>query len=82
MNLSPEDCLAFEDSHNGLLSAAQANLKTVITVNEYTLSHDFSGAALVLNHLGEPDQPFTVLSGDIGNAEYLDVSLAHYLHSN
>jgi HAD superfamily hydrolase (TIGR01509 family) len=81
MGLDAQDCLVFEDSHHGFLASSQAGLKTVVTVNTYTRNQHFSGAILVLNHLGEPDQPFTVLAGDAGNATYLDTSLAHRLHS-
>ncbi len=63
MNLKAEQCLAFEDSENGLLSANGAGLKTVVTINDYTSDHDFTGAVLVLSDLGEPDQPMTVLQG-------------------
>ncbi len=82
MNLQPQDCLVFEDSFHGLSASSQANLKTVVTVNEYTQNHDFSGARLVLNHLGEPDQPFTVLAGEVENASYVDLALAHRLHGD
>ena len=47
MNLNAEDCIAFEDSHNGILSSLDANLNTIITINEYTKHHDFSGASIV-----------------------------------
>ena len=63
MNLKASDCLALEDSHNGLLSSKGADLKTVITVNDYTRDHDFSGAELVLSDFGDPDAPFTVIQG-------------------
>ena len=63
MNLKAEQCLAFEDSHNGLLSSLGADLKTVVTINDYTSDHDFTGAELVLSDFGEPDQAMTVLQG-------------------
>ena len=63
MNLKAEQCLAFEDSHNGLLSSKGADLKTVVTINDYTSDHDFTGAELVLSDFGEPDQAMTVLQG-------------------
>lgn len=63
LRLDPDQCLAFEDSENGLRSARGADIKTVVTVNDYTRHHDFSGAALVLDHLGDPRQPATVLAG-------------------
>lgn len=80
MGLEPQDCLAIEDSHHGLVAAHQANLKTVVTVNDYTRGHDFSDATLVLDHLGEPDRPFTPIAGDTRGATYLDVALARHLY--
>lgn len=82
MGLSAQHCLVFEDSHHGLTAAAQVGLKTVITVNDYTRSQDFSGARLVLNHLGEPERPFTVLAGDAGDASYVNLALVQRLHDN
>lgn len=64
MGLKAEECLAFEDSENGIRSSLAANLKTVVTVNDYTRGHNFSRAVLVLDQFGEPGMPFTVLSGD------------------
>jgi beta-phosphoglucomutase-like phosphatase (HAD superfamily) len=64
LGLSGEHCLAFEDSDNGLRSALGAGIRaTVVTVNEYTADQDFTGAALVVDHLGDPGQPCTVLQG-------------------
>jgi len=63
MHLTPGQCLAFEDSANGLRAARAAGLTTIVTVNSYTRDHDFSGAAVVVDQLGEPHQPAAVLSG-------------------
>jgi HAD superfamily hydrolase (TIGR01509 family) len=81
MGLSAASCLAFEDSYNGILSAVAAGLKTLVTVNDYTRDHDFSAAALVVDQLGEPGQPFTVLQGDAGNHDHVSISLLHDLHA-
>lgn len=62
MNISPKSALAFEDSQQGVLAATRAGLKTIVTLNDYTKTQNFSSAALVLSDLGEPDQPFTVYS--------------------
>ncbi len=61
MGVSADECLAFEDSGNGLQSARAAGLATVITISDYTRDHDFDGAVLVLDSLGEPDQPCTTI---------------------
>ena len=63
LRLAPGTCVAFEDSENGLRASLAAGLATVVTVNEYTRTHDFGGASLVLDHLGEPGRPGRVLAG-------------------
>jgi len=55
LGLSARDCIAFEDSENGLRSAAGARLRTVVTPNAYTKSHNFTGAALVVEDLEAVD---------------------------
>jgi HAD superfamily hydrolase (TIGR01509 family) len=77
----PDECLAFEDSANGLRSAQGAGLETLVTVSQYTRDHDFEGAALVVDQLGEPDSPFTVISGDAGRHTYVSVDLLQDLHA-
>ena len=72
LGLTPSQCLAFEDSVNGLQSALAAGLKTVITVNDYTAHEAFPGAALVLDSLKKKKKPARVLSGAM-NKKYLDV---------
>jgi beta-phosphoglucomutase-like phosphatase (HAD superfamily) len=79
MGWSPDECLALEDSENGLRSAMQANLKTVVTINDYTCDHHFEGAALVLDCFGEPDAPFRTLAGNAFGAQYFSVELANLL---
>ncbi len=47
MALPASDCMAFEDSSNGLQAARAARLATVITPNAFTAHHDFTGALRV-----------------------------------
>jgi HAD superfamily hydrolase (TIGR01509 family) len=83
LRLAPAQCVAFEDSENGLRAAQAAGLKTVITVNDYTHTHDFRGAAMVLDHLGEPGRPFQVLSGyAVNGATCLDLKLLAQLQAD
>lgn len=79
LGVRPEECVAFEDSHNGVLAARGAGLRTIVAVNGYTRDESFDGAAIVLDHWGEPDLPFTVLSGDAGGAGWLDLGLVRRL---
>ncbi|ELS01650.1 haloacid dehalogenase superfamily protein, subfamily IA, variant 3 with third motif having DD or ED [Xenococcus sp. PCC 7305] len=60
MNIEPEYCLVFEDTAHGLQAATQANLKTIVTVNEYTKNQDFKDAILVINHLEDPEYPLNI----------------------
>jgi HAD superfamily hydrolase (TIGR01509 family) len=81
LKLSPEQCVAFEDSENGIRAAHAAGLKTVITFNDYTRDHDFDGAMLVADHLGEPTQPFspTRAAVSVDGARCLDLALLRRL---
>ncbi len=82
MGLSAEQCLALEDSRNGLLSATDAGIPTIITVNGYTQAEDFQGALLVLDQFGQPDNPAKVLAGDMEGFEYLSVDVLRTLNQN
>ncbi|VAW71297.1 Xylulose-1,5-bisphosphate phosphatase CbbY, converts this Rubisco inhibiting byproduct to xylulose-5P [hydrothermal vent metagenome] len=81
MGLQAGQCLAFEDSFNGIQSSSRAGLRTIVTVNGYTVEHDFSDALLVLDHFGEPDNSFTLLAGESTGGRYVDVDLLRHLHS-
>jgi HAD superfamily hydrolase (TIGR01509 family) len=81
LNLRPDQCLAFEDSENGIRASRGAGLRTVITVNDYTHDHDFTGAMLVLDQLGEPQSPCKALIGPAPKNGYFDLALARQLLS-
>lgn len=80
MQLPASACLALEDSVNGLKSSLAAGLPTLVTENEYTLDHDFSGALAVLSDLGEPDRPLQVRRGAVHGKSMVDVDLLKTLH--
>lgn len=82
MDLDAADCLAFEDSENGILSSQGANLKTIITINDYTVDHDFTGAAIVLDNLGEAEQGFTVIEGDAGDNSFVNLEMLKAIHAS
>jgi HAD superfamily hydrolase (TIGR01509 family) len=81
LGVGPGECLAFEDSENGLRSAQAAGLQTLVTVSRYSRGQDFSGAALVLDQLGEPDRPFHVIAGDADAYRYVCVQQLRELHA-
>lgn len=64
LGLAADECLAFEDSRNGLLAATSAGLKTVVTVNDYTRAENLAGALAVLSDLGEAGAPYQRLDRD------------------
>ncbi|HID37877.1 MAG TPA: HAD family hydrolase [Ghiorsea sp.] len=77
LGMKPENTVALEDSGNGWLSARDANLKTVITINDYTASQDFSGADLVVSEFGEADRPAVDVLINKHNLDVHHVTLAH-----
>ncbi|MBY0577159.1 MAG: HAD family hydrolase [Gallionellaceae bacterium] len=53
LGLPASDCIALEDSENGLRASLAAGIKTFVTTNYYTRNHDFSGAAGMFDDLGD-----------------------------
>jgi HAD superfamily hydrolase (TIGR01509 family) len=53
LGVNAADCIALEDSDNGLRAALAAGIRTYITVNAYTRGHHFEGAAAVFEDLSD-----------------------------
>ena len=51
LGLAAAQCVAFEDSENGLRAALSAGLRTVVTSGCYTDDGDFTGCALLVADL-------------------------------
>lgn len=79
LGLKPQQCIAIEDSSHGLRAARAAGLETIVTTNTYTHGENFQNALVVVNHLGETDQPIIVLQGDVGKHHYLTLDLINQL---
>ncbi len=80
LGVAPAECIAIEDSRNGLLAAVAAGLTTVVTVNGYTQDEDFSEAALVVSSLGDPEsEPIEVLAdrADVRPGTFIVLSDLH-----
>ena len=76
LQLSPKDCIAIEDSHNGLLSATTAQIPTLITRSLYSpFSSNINMAKLVVDHLGEPTQATKLEQGHLFGHQYITLSL-------
>lgn len=66
LELDPAECLVVEDSGIGVAAARAAGLTTIVTISAFTAGEDFTGAALVLDHLGELDDPLSVVAAPAG----------------
>jgi beta-phosphoglucomutase-like phosphatase (HAD superfamily) len=83
LSVAPSACLAFEDYDNGVRSVVDAGIASlVVTVNDYTREQDFTGAALVLDQLGEPTQACRALAGSLTPENHVDLSFLRLLHTS
>ncbi len=57
LGTAPQECVAIEDSANGLHAAKAAGLYTIVTPSYWTRTEDFSDADLVLPSLGSALRP-------------------------
>jgi beta-phosphoglucomutase-like phosphatase (HAD superfamily) len=79
--LQAPDCIAVEDSANGVRSALGAGLRSLlVTVNDYTRNEDFTGAALVTDGLGDPGRPVSVLQGVLEGSDHIDLAALDAMH--
>lgn len=80
LGVDAADAVVVEDSANGLRAALACGLTTVVTVSSYTADEDFTGAALVVDSLGDlPDVPARILSDPHGVGDVGQVDLATLL---
>ncbi len=76
LGILPGNCVAIEDSRNGLLSADRAGIQVLVTTSWFTTSEDFSEARLVVSALGDPGgERSTVRESRIGRSigEYVQL---------
>ncbi len=73
LEADPARTLVIEDSRAGLLAARGAGLRCLVTVSSYTAQQSFAEALLVVDHLGDPGVPLSVLENrsPARPAEYL-----------
>ena len=63
LGVPPARCVAIEDSANGVRAAQDAGVPVVVTQSLYGGTGGFEGALAVLDHLGDPGTPCTVVAG-------------------
>jgi beta-phosphoglucomutase-like phosphatase (HAD superfamily) len=65
--VAADEACVIEDSEPGLIAAKAAGCPTIIAVSDFTIHENFAGADLVVDSLGDPGAPMTVI--DAGGAE-------------
>ena len=82
MNLRPVECLALEDSANGVKSAVAAEIPSiVVTVNGYTKDEDFTGASLIVSQFGDGDSASEVIRGSLDSGTMVTAQGSRALHA-
>ena len=81
LRLSAPDCVAFEDSANGVRAAQAVGLYTVATPTFWTAAQDLASADLLLHHLGDPATPVDSASAALIGAPYLGLAQLERLHA-
>jgi HAD superfamily hydrolase (TIGR01509 family) len=81
LGLTPEACAVVEDSDNGVRAALAADLRSVlVTVSPYTRNQDFTGAALVVDELGDGEHSIEVLTGEPPASGCIDLEALEQMH--
>jgi HAD superfamily hydrolase (TIGR01509 family) len=81
LELDPSACIAVEDSDNGVRSALGAGLQALlVTVSSYTKRQGFPGAAVVVDGLGELDEPANILRGSLEGSKIVDLDALDAMH--
>jgi HAD superfamily hydrolase (TIGR01509 family) len=63
LEVDAAECVAIEDSANGVRAARAAGIPVVVTPGLYTARDDFAGALAVVSELGMPGRSYEHLSG-------------------
>ena len=78
MGVDAADAVVIEDSANGLRAALACGLTTIVTISSYTAAEDFTGAALVVDNLGDlPATRTTIIENpySVPYTEQVDLSI-------
>lgn len=73
LGVVPDECVAIEDSANGLRAAKAAGIFTIVTPSYWTRTEDFSTADLVLPSLGSTDRPLPARAATLVGAKLLGI---------
>lgn len=80
LKLPAKNCIALEDTQAGCMAALGADLTVIITTHRFTTTHNFVGARIVANNLGEPNAPCEIATGDHSQPQsYIDLEFMRKL---
>lgn len=75
------ECIAFEDSRNGLLAARAAGIPVVITPNPFTATHCFDEALMIVPDLGEPPEAPATGRAEAHGQDWIDLAALRERHA-
>ncbi|GAB3682547.1 HAD-IA family hydrolase [Salinisphaera aquimarina] len=81
MSIAPADCIAIEDSNAGATAAHAAGVPALVTINADTRDHPFEAARAVVDSLGEPGAPVTILQSPGFDFDYVDLDVLRRLNA-
>jgi HAD superfamily hydrolase (TIGR01509 family) len=81
LGLPCDECVAVEDSLNGLRAAKAAGLFTVVTPSPWTAGENFSNADLELTHLGDPRHELSPAEAARAGGPWLGLAQLRALHA-
>ncbi len=80
LKIPAENCIAIEDTQAGCMAATGADLAVIITTHKFTTKHDFAGAKIVANNLGEPNASCEIAASGIDCQQgYIDLEFMRKL---
>lgn len=82
LGLAPSECVAFEDSRNGLIAAKAAGLPVVLAPSLYTERENHEEADCVVSDLGEPGRPLRCIAGWKPSGGVIDIAALEALLEN
>lgn len=82
LKLPPQSCIAIEDAPRGSDSAVAAGVSVIVTPSLYTRNEKFNKSILAVSSLGEPEEPFTLISGNSYKKKFVDYELLIKLHQD
>lgn len=81
LRVSPQECVVFEDSTNGVRSARAAGMVTIATPSRWTATQDFSDAHMSLYSLGDPIDPLDPITSRSLGASQMGLAQVAELHA-